>query len=222
MQARVIGCRSEACAIRFSQPAARSANGSASIPMFSGSRRSRKAERSASGPDPPVRRRTAHPTRASAPVSSCTPDKRMEIQSASRSGPIRSPTSQLRSAASISASLCFHPSGPRFSRSSNAPIRPATRARRAALVASTCRQSPMAAVSRGSDRGLCGRSSGSSSIGLGKNHRSSSDAFSTSFTSMWLCCTNPLRDSSCESSVIAWADEQSAQTHVQDAELARV
>ena len=36
MQARVIGCRSAACAIRSSQPPARSAKGSASSAMFSG------------------------------------------------------------------------------------------------------------------------------------------------------------------------------------------
>lgn len=71
------------------------------------------------GPGPPFRRGIAHPTRPSAAVSSCTPDKRMDIQSASRSGPIRSPANQLRSAASISASLCRQPSGPRFSPSSS-------------------------------------------------------------------------------------------------------
>lgn len=75
---------------------------SASSARFSGSRRSRKAERSTFGPGPPDSRRTAHPTRASAAVSSCTPNRRMEIQSASRSGPMRSPANQLRSAASMS------------------------------------------------------------------------------------------------------------------------
>jgi|GEM_PF-1155252 len=143
--------------------------------MFSGSRRSRKADRSASGPGPSVRRRTAHPTRASAAVSSCTPDKRMNIQSVSRSGPIRSRTNKLRSAASIRANLCRQPSGPRRSRSSSAPIRPATRARRAALPASARHQSSRTAVSRGSALGPGGRESGSSSIGPGKNHRSSSE-----------------------------------------------
>jgi choline dehydrogenase-like flavoprotein len=37
-----------------------------------------------------------------------------------------------------------------------------------------------------------------------------------------LCCTNPVRDSSGESSVIAGVDEQTEQTDVQDPELARV
>ena len=170
MQARVIGCRSRACDMRSSQPPARSANGSASSPKSPGSRRSRKADSSTSGPGPPVRRRTAHPTRASADGSSWTPDRRMEIQSASRSGETLSPENQLRSAASIKASLCRHPSGPRRRRSSSAPRRPATRARRAALPASALRQSSRTAVSWGSARGLGGRSSGSSSIGPGRNH----------------------------------------------------
>ena len=38
----------------------------------------------------------------------------------------------------------------------------------------------------------------------------------------WLCCTNPERDSSCESSVIAGGDERTEHTDVQDAELVRV
>ena len=37
-----------------------------------------------------------------------------------------------------------------------------------------------------------------------------------------LCCTNPVRDSSCESSVIAGVYEQTEHTDLQDAELARV
>jgi hypothetical protein len=37
-----------------------------------------------------------------------------------------------------------------------------------------------------------------------------------------LCCTNPVRDSSCESSVIAGVDEQTEHTDLQDPELARV
>ena len=37
-----------------------------------------------------------------------------------------------------------------------------------------------------------------------------------------LCCTNPVRDSSCESSVIAWVDEQAGHPGLQDPELARV
>jgi hypothetical protein len=37
-----------------------------------------------------------------------------------------------------------------------------------------------------------------------------------------LCCTNPVRDSSCESSVIAGGHEQTEHTDLQDAELARV
>ena len=37
-----------------------------------------------------------------------------------------------------------------------------------------------------------------------------------------LCCTNPVRDSSRESSVIAGVDEQTEQTDLQDPELARV
>ena len=170
MQARVTGCKSAACAIRSSQPPALSANGSASLPRFPGSRRSKKAERSASGPGPPVRRRTAHPTRASALVSSWTPDRRRAIQSASRSGPIRSPTNQLRSAASIRASLWRQPSGPLRNRSSSPPSRPATRASLAAWSASALRQSSTVAVSRGSALGPGGRLSGSSSIGPGRNH----------------------------------------------------
>ena len=37
-----------------------------------------------------------------------------------------------------------------------------------------------------------------------------------------LCCTNPVRDSCCESSVIAGGHEQTEHTDLQDAELARV
>ena len=37
-----------------------------------------------------------------------------------------------------------------------------------------------------------------------------------------LCCTNPVRDSSCESSVIAEGYEQTEQTDLHDPELARV
>lgn len=37
-----------------------------------------------------------------------------------------------------------------------------------------------------------------------------------------LCCTNPVRDSSCESSVVAGGHEQTEHTDLQDAELARV
>jgi hypothetical protein len=37
-----------------------------------------------------------------------------------------------------------------------------------------------------------------------------------------LCCTNPVKDSSCESSVIAVVDEQTEHTNLQDPELARV
>lgn len=37
-----------------------------------------------------------------------------------------------------------------------------------------------------------------------------------------LCCTNPVRDSSCESSVIAGGHEQTEHTELQDPELARV
>ena len=103
--------------------------------------------------------RPIRPGRAPA-VSSCTPDRRSDIQSARRSGPTRSPANQLRSAASISASRCRHPSGPRRSRSSSAPSRPDARARRAAWPASARRQSSRTAVSRGSARGPGGRSSG--------------------------------------------------------------
>ena len=37
-----------------------------------------------------------------------------------------------------------------------------------------------------------------------------------------LCCTNPVRDSSCESSVVAGVNEQTKHTDLQDHELARV
>ena len=37
-----------------------------------------------------------------------------------------------------------------------------------------------------------------------------------------LCCTNPVRDSCCESSVIAGMDEQTEHTDLQNPELARV
>ena len=37
-----------------------------------------------------------------------------------------------------------------------------------------------------------------------------------------LCCTNPVRDSSCESSVVAGMDEQTEHTDLQDPELVRV
>ena len=47
---------------QVNQPPARSAKGSASSAMFSGSRRSRKADRSTSGPGPPVRRRGNRPS----------------------------------------------------------------------------------------------------------------------------------------------------------------
>ena len=66
MQARVIGCRWPVCVISSSQLPARSTKGSALSPRFSGSRRSRKADKSISGLGPPVRRRTAHPSLASA------------------------------------------------------------------------------------------------------------------------------------------------------------
>ena len=185
MQARVIGWRWCAAVIRSSHPFARSAKRSVSSAMASGSRRSRKATRPASGPGPLVRRRTAHPARASAPVSCCTPDKRIDIQSASRSSPIRSPANQLRSAASIRARRCRQPSTPRRSRSSSAPNRPATRARRAAHPASACAHSVRTSVSLGSGRGPGGRWSGSSSTGPGKNQRSSSEAFLASPASSW-------------------------------------
>jgi type III restriction enzyme len=42
------------------------------------------------------------------------------------------------------------------------------------------------------------------------------------FIVVWLCCTNTVRDSSCESSVIAGGHEQTELTDLQDAELARV
>jgi hypothetical protein len=37
-----------------------------------------------------------------------------------------------------------------------------------------------------------------------------------------LCCTNAVRDSSCESSVIAGGGEQTEHTDLQDPELARI
>jgi hypothetical protein len=37
-----------------------------------------------------------------------------------------------------------------------------------------------------------------------------------------LCCTNPMRDSSCESSVVAGANEQTHTPDLQDQELARL
>ncbi len=132
MHARVIGWRPFAAAMRSSHPPARSSKRSALSPVFSGSRRSRKAAKSAFGPGPPVRRRTAHATLASAFRSSCAPDSRIDIQSARRSELTRSPANQLRSAASIRARRCRQPSGPRSSQSSRAPKRPATLASRAA------------------------------------------------------------------------------------------
>lgn len=138
--------------------------------MFSGSRRSRKSASPASGPGPPVRRRTAHPTRASAPESSCEPDRRRAIQSARRSGLTRSPANQLSSAASIKANRCRQPDGLRRRRSSSAPSLPATRARRAAQPASARTQSATTEVSQGSANGPGSRYSGSSSIGPGRNH----------------------------------------------------
>lgn len=157
MQARVIGCKGRAARIILSQADARSAKGSAPAAIVSGSRRSRKPDRSSSGPGPPVRRRTAHPRRARAPVSFCTPDRRNEIQSASRSAPTRWPTNQLRSAASNNASRCRHLSGPRRSRSSKAPSRPVIRARPAAQAASDLIQSETIEVSMGSALGPGGR-----------------------------------------------------------------
>ena len=38
----------------------------------------------------------------------------------------------------------------------------------------------------------------------------------------WLCCTNPVRDSSCESSVVAVLHEQTHTPRLQDQELARL
>jgi len=38
----------------------------------------------------------------------------------------------------------------------------------------------------------------------------------------WLCCTNPMRDSSCESSVVAGLHEQTHISRLQDQELARI
>ena len=38
----------------------------------------------------------------------------------------------------------------------------------------------------------------------------------------WLCCTNPVRDSSCESSVVAGLHEQTHTPRLQDQELARL
>lgn len=138
--------------------------------MFSGSRRSKKLPRSASGPGPPVRRRTAQPRRPSVPVSSFAPERRRAIHNARRSALIRSPTNQLRSVASINASRCRQPTGLRRSLSSSAPSRPAVRAKRAASPASALVQSATTAVSAGSARGPGGRSSGSSSTGPGRNH----------------------------------------------------
>jgi len=37
---------------------------------------------------------------------------------------------------------------------------------------------------------------------------------------LWLCCTNPVRDSSCESSVVAGMHEQTDTPNLQDQELA--
>ena len=50
----------------------------------------------------------------------------------------------------------------------------------------------------------------------------STPALRQAMGSVGLCCTNPLRDSSCESSVIAWVDEQTEHPELQDPELARV
>jgi len=46
------------------------------------------------------------------------------------------------------------------------------------------------------------------------------NASSTTFN--WLCCTNPMRDSSCESSVVAGLHEQTHIPRLQDQELARI
>ena len=180
MQARVIGWRSAAVAITSSHPPARSLRRSALSSMVSGSRRSRKAAKSTIGPGPPVKRRTAHPTRAKAIGSSCAPDNRIDTQSARRSELTRSPANQLSSAASIRARRCRQPSGPRSSRSSKAPRRPATLASRAAWTPSAFAQSSMTEVSGGFARGPGGKSSGSSSSGPGRNQRSSSRASSSS------------------------------------------
>ena len=42
------------------------------------------------------------------------------------------------------------------------------------------------------------------------------------WTSERLCCTNPMRDSSCESSVVAGGHEQTHTPRLQDQELARL
>jgi len=42
------------------------------------------------------------------------------------------------------------------------------------------------------------------------------------YTAMGLCCTNPMRDSSCESSVVAGLHEQTHISRLQDQELARI
>ena len=36
----------------------------------------------------------------------------------------------------------------------------------------------------------------------------------------WLCCTNPVRDSSCDSSVVAGGHQQTHRPRLQDQELA--
>jgi hypothetical protein len=67
------------------------------IAVALGVRQSRKADRSCAGPGLPVRRHTAHSTSAGAALSSQTPDRRIGIDSASVSGPMRTPTPQLTS-----------------------------------------------------------------------------------------------------------------------------
>ena len=74
----------------------------------------------------------------------------------------------------------------------------------------------------GADTGSSARQPTAQSASMTVFEMTSMSMYELKTGSVRLCCTNPVRDSSCESSVIAGVYEQTEHTDLQDAELARV
>lgn len=164
-QARVFGCRSAACVMRRTSRT-RKLNGIGIDAQTLGIAAVGEGGQVYLQPGPPVRRRSALPTRACAAVVVLGTG---QAHGDPERQPIRSPTKQLRPAASIRASLYSQASEPHFRRSSSAP-----RGRRHKPAVRHCWPGPSFRC-----RGLRFRrvrplaraqTVGSSSIGPGRNH----------------------------------------------------
>ena len=180
MQARVIGWRSAAAAITSSHPPARSSKALGADPQCSrdrgdqGRRPSRPPGRDRlSGAEQPIQHARAHlghPVRLTsawisrAPADQNSPDPRKpaEVCRLDQSEPMPPAFRAAQQPVIQRTQASGHPCQ---TRSMSPPL--------------PLRQSSMTAVSGGSARGPGGRSSGSSSIGPGRNQRSSSDASSS-------------------------------------------